>query len=301
MAGIGKGTVAAIAGLALVFCIIAYRTLESQGDGESHASETENGVSLPPSLEEIASRAEANPDDPAAWQELGFAMFNANRFAEAADAYENATQADSESAILWSSLGEALVMASDDDPMPEAAEAAFRRAITLDGSDPRARYFLAVARDLTGDHEGAISDWLALLADTPPGAPWENDLVRTITQVGAINEIAVDERIASAAGARDVLPAGLTGSRPGPTQEQMAAAASIAPDEQQSMAEGMTARLASRLESEGGSPEDWIMLMRSYNQLGRTGDARRARDSALAAHPGASDAISGAARTLGIE
>ena len=301
MAGIGKGGIAALAGVALVAGIVGYRMMDARGEADSAPDAEADGMSLPPSLEALEAQAQADPEDPVGWQELGAALFTSNRFAAAAEAYAKAVEADPESGVLWSSLGEARVMASADDPMPDAAEQAFHRAVELDAGDPRARYFLGVARDLTGDHEGAIGDWLALLADTPPGAPWENDLVRTITQVGAINDIAVEDRIASAAGARDILPAGLTDARPGPTQEQMAAAVSLAPDAQQDMAEGMTARLAARLESEGGSAEDWIMLMRSYSQLGRTGDARRARDNGLAAHPDAAESINAAAQTIGVE
>ena len=300
MAKINAGGIAALAGVALVVAIVGYRTMDAREDTGSVALSDEAGLSLPPTLEALEARAQANPDDPVVWQELGSAQFGANRFAEAVEAYSRAVEVDPDSAVLWSSLGEARVMASDNDPMPDAAEQAFRRAVELDSGDPRARYFLGVARDLTGDHEGAIGDWLALLADTPPGAPWENDLVRTITQVAAINDLSVDSRIASAAAARDIIPAGMTGSRPGPTQEQMAAAASLAPDAQQDMAEGMTARLAARLESEGGSAQDWIMLMRSYNQLGRTGEARRARDRGLAAHPEGAREINAAAQLIGI-
>ena len=70
--------------------------------------------------------------------------------------------------------------------MPPAALEAFRKAAALDPKDPRARYFLAVEKDLAGDHEGALTAWLALLAETPPGAPWEADLERTIEQVGNV-------------------------------------------------------------------------------------------------------------------
>ncbi|MFX7549094.1 hypothetical protein ABTJ50_22380, partial [Acinetobacter baumannii] len=74
---------------------------------------------------------------------------------------------------------------------------AFRRAVAIDPKDPRARYFLAVARDLKGEHRGAIDDWLALLKDTPPGAPWEADLRRTIEQVGKINHIDVAQQLSA--------------------------------------------------------------------------------------------------------
>lgn len=296
----GKGAIAVSLALALLASIVGWRVFG--GDSAADEAQTDaSGMSLPPSLEQMAARAEADPDNALLWQEYALALFNSGRFSEAADAYENAIEADSESAVLWSSLGEARVMGSASDPMPDLAERAFRRALELDPTDPRARYFLAVARDLTGDHEGAIGDWLALLADTPPGAPWETDLVRTIQQVGRINNIAVEERIASAAGTRDLLPPDMTNGLAGPTPEQMAAASSIAPGEQQSMAEGMVARLATRIEAEGGSVAEWIMLMRSYDQLGRTGEARRTRDAAIAAHPDARAQIEGMAATLGVE
>ena len=79
--------------------------------------------------------------------------------------------------------------AGDGQPPRESAAARGRstrsaRRWPLDPQDPRARYFLAVKKDIDKDHEGAIAAWLDLLADSPPGAPWEADLVRTIEQVG---------------------------------------------------------------------------------------------------------------------
>src|SRR3546814_18031263 len=89
-------------------------------------------------------------------------------------------------------------MASDSEPMPAAASEAFDKAIALDAKDPRARYFLAVRKDIGGDHQGAIDDWFALLSDTPRGAPWEADLRRTIEQVGALHTLEVAGRLAAA-------------------------------------------------------------------------------------------------------
>ena len=155
IARIGGGGLAAIAAVLLAGGIIGYRLIGS----------------LP-----VAEQSEGQSAE--YWQQQGLTLFQQEHYAEAADAYRRATDADPDSAVLWSSLGEALVMASERDPMPPAALEAFRKAIALDRKDPRARYFLAVEKDLAGDHESAIADWLALLADTPPGAPWETDLKR---------------------------------------------------------------------------------------------------------------------------
>lgn len=290
---IGGGGIAAIVALALAAGAIGYRLLDSSEDETATLATTDP-------LAALEQRAEADPDNAGAWQELGFAYFQANRFADAAEAYEKATKADPDSAVLWSSLGEARVMASERDPMPSAALEAFRKAASLDPKDPRARYFLAVEKDLGGDHEGAIAAWLALLAETPPGAPWEADLERTIEEVGKINSIAVDERIAAAQGLRPASPPPAMAGIPGPTQEDIAAASAMRPAEQQEMAEQMVSRLAARLEREPQDVQGWVMLMRSYQTLGRGADARAALGKALAANPEARTELSSAAATLGI-
>ncbi|MXO73530.1 tetratricopeptide repeat protein [Alteraurantiacibacter buctensis] len=261
-------------------------------------------------LDSLLAATQASPDSAEAWQRLAFAYFARNLFAQAAEAYDKAASIAPESAVLWSSLGEARVMASESDPMPAPALAAFRRALELDAKDPRARYFMAVNKDLGGDHEGAIADWLALLADTPPGAPWETDLVRTIQQVGQREGTDLQPRIDTALAARADLPQGpaaLPGAPPamagipGPTQEQLAAASSIPPSQQQDMAEAMVARLATRLESNPQNVDGWIMLMRSYRQLGRDEQARSAYARALQANPGAAEQLRAAAETLGLQ
>jgi cytochrome c-type biogenesis protein CcmH len=273
---IGGGGLAAIAAVLLAAGIIGYRMI-----GSTPAAEHSTGQSSE------------------YWQQQGLTLFGQGHFAEAAAAYRRATDADPDSAVLWSSLGEALVMASERDPMPPDAREAFRKAIVLDRTVPRARSCLAVEKDLGGDHEGAIADWLALLADTPAGAAWESDLQRTIEQVGRINSIEVGSRIEAASSKRAVAPPAMPGI-PGPSQEQLAAASSLRPAEQQEMAEGMVARLAARLENEPGDVEGWIMLMRSYQTLGRTAQAKDALSAALAANPGDRARLEAAAGTLGI-
>lgn len=293
VARIGGGGLAAIAAVLLAAGAISYRLLDDPAPADEPAAPAD----LIPGLER---KANADPDNAGAWQELGFAYFERGRFADAAEAYRRATEADQRSAVLWSSLGEALVMASERDPMPPRAREAFHKAASLDPADPRARYFLAVEKDLSGDHEGAIDDWLALLRDTPDGAPWEADLRRTIEQVGTINKIAVAERIASTLRRRPARPANAMAGVPGPTREQLAAASAIPPSEQRQMAESMVARLAARLQGEPGDVEGWIMLMRSYQSLGRPTEAASALSRAVAANPQHKARLEQAAASLGI-
>lgn len=289
---IGAGGIAAMVAVALAVGVIGYRLI----DASENAPEIPG---RPDPLNELERLASSEPENAGAWQKLGFAYFELGRFDEAATAYRRATDADPDSAVLWSSLGEALVMASERDPMPGPAREAFRKAAQLDRKDPRARYFLAVEKDLSGDHQGAIADWVALLGETPPGAPWEADLRRTIEQVGKINSIDVASQLAAAESLRPKSVPAMAGI-PGPTQEQLAAASRMRPSEQQDMAEGMVERLAARLEREPGNVEGWIMLMRSYQTLGREGDARKALQDGLAANPQKRAELEAAAKTLGV-
>ena len=286
--------------LAAVLAAVGFRSLDS-GDEPAQAEIGGDPLAV------LEARLEEDPRDVSAWQELGFIRFERGDFAAAADAYREATGLDPDGAVLWSALGEALVMDSKRDPLPPEALAAFRKAVELDPADPRARYFLAVKRDLDGDHEGALGEWLDLLEDTPPGAPWESDLARTIEQVATINKIDVADRLERVQSARSVqapaAPAGpfaATDGIPGPSAAQVAAASSIPPGEQRQMAEGMVASLEGKLAANPDNVDGWIMLMRSRMTLGQPDRARKALDDALAANPGAAARLRAQAEALGI-
>ncbi|HYJ84403.1 MAG TPA: tetratricopeptide repeat protein [Allosphingosinicella sp.] len=230
------------------------------------------------------------------WRVVGWAYAQAGNAEEAAAAYRKAAALEPGNAENWSSLGEALQVASATS-VPEAA-AAFRKAIELDPSDPRARYFLAVQKDLGGDPKGAVEDWLAFLKDTPPGAPWEADLRRTIEQTAARHRIDLAGRM-PAAGTTGTATSGI----PGPTPQQLAAASSLPPSEQAAMVEQMVARLEGRLKANPKDEDGWIRLMRSRMALGETKAAQAALRSGLAAFAADSAAagrLKSAAAELGV-
>lgn len=293
------------AALLLAAGSIGYNVYEGAGgDG------TEAAAGAPQTIEQLRAAAEASKDDAGPWADLAFAYFQEGQFGEAAGAYKRAVAIDPQAAVLWSALGEALVMGSQRDPLPAEALAAFEKAVALDPTDPRARYFLAAKKDIDKDHEGALAAWLDLLADTPPGAPWEADLVRTIEQVGQMNKIDVAARLAKAQESRK--PAILTpgsgsvagdAASPnvrGPSAAEVAAASTMKPSEQRTMAEGMVAQLEERLKSQPKNPDGWVMLMRSRKTLGEPAKAKAALDAAIKANPGEAAELRRQAQALGI-
>ncbi|PWG03460.1 tetratricopeptide repeat protein [Sphingosinicella humi] len=227
----------------------------------------------------LEARLREDPDNAEGWRMLGWSYFEIGDLMRSASAYRRAAEIEPDKAENWSSLGEALQTASTQ-VSPEAA-AAFRRALAIDPADPRARYFIAVQKDLQGQHAAAIDDWIALLKDTPAGAPWEVDLRRTIQLAAEKQDIDIAGRMPPPSGGSTA-----TAAIPGPTPEQMAAASSIPPSQQDAMVEGMVEGLARRLEANPRDAAGWIRLMRSRMVLGETDAASDALRSALAAFEG---------------
>ncbi len=252
----------------------------------------------------LEARLKDNPNDAQGWQMLGWALFQSQKFAEAGQAYARATQIDPKNANYWSSLGEARVLAGPGD-VSKDAKTAFERAVAIDPKDPRARYFLAVARDISGDHKGAIDDWFALLADTPAGAPWEADVRQLIAEIGAKEKIDVATRLAAL---RPAAPTGgasiATAAIPGPTRDQMQAGAQLPKGQQEAMIAGMVDGLEAKLQANPKNEAGWIMLMRSRVQLGEQSKSSQAYKNAKAAFAGdqqATGRLNAAAAELGIK
>ena len=94
------------------------------------------------------------------------------------------------------------------------------------------------------------------------------------------------------------------GPSSGPSEEQVAAAKDLAPDQKIAMIKGMVERLAERLGKDGSDIEGWLRLVRSYMVLGEreralaaAGDARRA----LAAEPDKLKQIDELVKGLGLD
>jgi len=276
---------------------------------------SESGEAVP-TIAQLRDVAEGSSADADPWADLAFAHFQRGEFADAAQAYEKAVAIDDGAAVLWSAMGESLVYAEDSasldaDPLPAAAVAAFEKAVAIDPTDPRARYFLMVQRDLAGDHEGAIDGWLELLSESPAGAPWENDLIQTIQQVGQMNDINVTDRLARANEGR-LPPIAVPGSGAvageaaapsvgGPTQAQIAAAQSLTADEQQAQIEGMVAMAEAKLADDPSNLDRWVMVMRSHSMLGNAAKAKATLEAAVAANPANEAGLREQALSLGIQ
>ncbi len=172
--------------------------------GRPDLSSREAVVAAPQSIPEamvsaLEAQVRETPDDPAMLSTLGQAYAETGRYAEAAEVFGRASLLAPDNAALPSARGEALVQAAGG-RVTEAAEIAFRAAVALDPGDARARYFLALRKDQTGDRDGAMDDWIALLNSAPPDAPWLPQVRGFVEQVAAERGVDISDRLNSPAG-----------------------------------------------------------------------------------------------------
>lgn len=204
----------------------------------------------------VEQHLKQDPKDLRGWEVLGPAYIRQQRYADAVNAWTQAIAVGGEDAGRLAARGEAEALAAGGVVVPAARED-FARAAKLDPTEPRAQYYLGVADVEDGRKDAAIKRWKALLASAPKGAPW---------RASVAEELAGLENPAASA------------PSPGPTADQMGAAANMSPEARQQMIETMVGRLASRLETSPRDLQGWLRLIRAYGVLGKRAEA----DAALA-------------------
>ena len=114
----------------------------------------------------------------------------------------------------------------------------------------------------------AARDAIARVREIYPGAPFVQQQITSVEQ-----------------------ELGLAGTQRGPSQEQVAAAQDMTPEEQREMIAGMVASLAARLEDQPDDLQGWLMLMRSYGVLGDRESATDAYNTARSRFEGSNEAL----------
>lgn len=214
---------------------------------------------------ELSRRMQERPDDPKGWALLGRSLLSLGRASEGADAYARAAAILPHDADLHARLGEARMQASDG-RVTDAAREAFNAALAADPKEPRSRYYLGLAELQAGNERVALDHWIALEADSPPDAPWREQLGIRIATLAA--RLGVDA---------DALRGGRGAPAPrGPSAADVAAAQQMAPDQRMAMIRSMVESLASRLETQPDDLDGWMRLGRSYGVLG---EAEKSRDA----------------------
>ncbi len=238
-----------------ILALAVYGALGSPHIAEQKAASTTQGSSndLGAAIGQIEAHLAKNPQDGRGWEVIAPVYLRMGRMDDAIKAYEAALRHLGPNAARLADYGEALVIAKDG-LVSRDAQVAFEKAVALDPSSAKARLYLARATEQDGRIDKAREDYAAILTASPSDAPWV-PLVRE--QIARLDN--------------------LSGSAARPTDNDAIA--------------GMVASLAARLESQGGSADEWARLIRSYSVLGQ-------RDKALATAVKARHALAGNAAGL---
>ncbi len=248
------------------------------------------------SIAQLESHLQAAPGDGEGWATLGWSYMRVARYDEAVAAYQHAVSLLPGQADLLGQQGQALMAQAGGKVTPQA-KTIFQQALAIDPADPAARYFLALAKDQSGDAKGAMDAWIALIASAPPGAAWEPEIRARVEATARERSVDIATRLPREAASAP--PVAL----PGPTADQVAQASRLPPDQQQSMVAGMVESLAARLKNNPRDADGWTMLLRSRMNLGQTAQAQADLAAALAAFSDAPDVqarLRQTGRTLGI-
>ncbi|MCY4303142.1 MAG: c-type cytochrome biogenesis protein CcmI [Aestuariivita sp.] len=125
---------------------------------------------LPSRIQLMIQRTEEEPQDFDSWWTLARSYAAVGDHANSAEAYRKALALDPQNPGVLVSYAEAMTLANGN-KVPRNAEIIFAQ-IGRDVADPRALYYLALARAQRQDFEGALEDWTALALASQPDAPW---------------------------------------------------------------------------------------------------------------------------------
>ena len=246
---------------------------------------------VPTMVAQLEAQLQQSPNNAEGWRMLGWSYMHLNRPSDAAKAYAKAAALAPGNADYLSAEGEAMTTAAGGRVNADALKV-FQAAFAIAPQDPRARYYVGVHKDQSGDHRGAMEDWIALLKSAHADAPW-------VAEVRSFVERAARERGEDISSRLPPAPSAATPQ--GPTAADVAAASAMPQADQQMMIRGMVDKLAGELKQNPRDVDGWVRLMRARMVLGETGKAAavwRDANKAFADAPQQQAALRDQARAL---
>jgi len=234
----------------------------------------------------LITRLQRNPKDVEGWRTLGWSYFNLQKYDESAAAYSKAIELNPKIVDFHSARGEALVRAANG-TVTGNAQQAFNDALRLDTKDPRARFYIGLAKMQAGEKTAALEIWIELANDVAPNDPMISILGQRIAELAKELDVDVSQKLRRPLNpvARN-LPKGDDASGTSRLVEQGDPRPAIdsktsAPADQSAMIRTMVDNLATRLEGAPRDVDGWIRLIRSRQVLNDPDAARQALEKAL--------------------
>jgi cytochrome c-type biogenesis protein CcmH len=238
-------------------------------------------------MERLRETVADRPDDVQGQRLLARNEAALGNFADARAAQERvvALLGDAAAGQDYADLADLMVLGAGGYVSPEA-EAALARALERDPTNGAARDYSGLLMIQVGRPDLGFRLWSGLLEQSRPDDPWVGPIA---SQIRGLAQIAGERNYQMPQLSAAPLP---PAPPPGPTTEQVEAAADMTPEERMEMIRGMVTGLSDRLASEGGPPEDWARLIGALGVLGEAEQARAIAEEAEEVFAGNDPALS---------
>jgi len=129
----------------------------------------------------LIERTEANPKNFEDWWTLAVSYASIGNDAASVEPYRHAAELEPDEPGVQAAYAEAMVLANGN-KVPVPARIIFE-TVLRETPDPRARYYVALAKAQAQEFDAALAGWVALMADSPPDAPWMTLVRRDIVNM----------------------------------------------------------------------------------------------------------------------
>lgn len=238
-------------------------------------AEAERREKLAGAMVKLMEKLLKNPADVRGWTLLGRSYASLEKYAKSADAYSRAYEQSGGDPEIGIDYAEALAFEARTVVPPKAIEV-LKAVLVRAPREPKAHYYLALAKAQQGDGRGAMQGWIDLAALSPPDAPWMELVDQQIAR--AAEEFDLDPAAFKPTdGATQPSPQSRSPSEstvtPGPNSADVDAAAQMTGQQRKELIRTMVQRLADRLKENPDDKEGWLRLEKAYRVLGKTAKA----------------------------
>ncbi len=287
--------IAAVSLFVPIGAVLLYLSLGSPGEPDQPLAErkahtmtaqSEQEREILEATEKLAKHLESNPEDLRGWRLLGRTYLTQGRYTDSAAAFAGAYNLAANDPEIIVDYAEALTLAAQAQ-VTDPSYDLFKKVLTIDPTNPKARYYLGMYAVQHGDIRGAMQEWVNLAAMSPPDAPWLEILDKQIAR--ASEESGIDpstiepsaEAKALAIKVRNAIAKAEAerANAPAPTNDDIKASLGMSQGDRDEMIRSMVQRLADRMK-EQPTKDGFLRLEQAYRVLGENALADEAAANA---------------------
>ena len=241
------------------------------------ALQTQQQKKLIEATTKMVAHLQRNPEDLRGWTLLARSYLSNSRYADAVSAFAEAYRLSDGDPELAVDYAEALSLA-EKSIVTQEAYALFVKALEIDKSNVKARYYLGMFEAQQGNVRSALQAWVDLVSISRKDAPWLPIVRKKINS--AAKELGVNakkirptpEAQAIAIEAQKAYDKTLTDNTPteGPTAADVKAAMGMTEEDRILMIKSMVERLAMKMKENPKDKVGWLRLERAYRVMGKT-------------------------------